>query len=195
MSNNRLEGARAGFAIARILSRKCLSRGGRDLNDLNLSQNKIQDAGLTFIVHELLQHGNELETLNLAYNEIIDLKMPYNLEMIYDKNFAVTNLNLNGNKFRIAAHKQFASLFLLAGPLTQLSMKACNLENEGLITTFEALKEQRRLKFLDFSSNSIFDRGIEGICPFIEDKHFKSHIEVIRFDKNDISDRGFKRFI
>ena len=41
LSHNRLEGARAGIAIAKILSRKCLVRGGRDLSDLNLSYNKI----------------------------------------------------------------------------------------------------------------------------------------------------------
>ena len=126
---------------------------------------------------------------------MIDLKIPYNLEMITDKNFAVTNLNLNGNKFKIGAHKQLAHLFALAGPLQVLTMRACILENEGLITTFETLKDQRRLKQIDYSNNGIFDRGIDGICPFIADKHFKSHIEVLKFNQNDITDHGFKKLI
>ena len=54
ISHNRLEGVRAGAAIARILSRKCLVRGGRDISDLNLSYNKIQETGFACIVHELL---------------------------------------------------------------------------------------------------------------------------------------------
>lgn len=48
---------------------------------------------------------------------------------------------------------------------------------------------------IDYSNNGIFDKGLEGICPFISNKHFKSHLETLRLNQNDITDRGFKKLI
>ena len=104
------------------------------------------------------------------------------MELMFDKVFTVTNLTLNGNMFKIAAHKQLASLFAKAAPLEELNMRACGLENEGLVTTFEVLVELKRLKKIDYSNNGIFDKGIQSICPYIDDKHYKSHITALIFN-------------
>ena len=54
LSHNRLEGGRAGQAVARILSRRMVIHGGEDLKEINLFNNRLGDAGFAAINNELL---------------------------------------------------------------------------------------------------------------------------------------------
>ena len=56
------------------------------------------------------------------------------------------------------------------------------------------MQSLRRLKKIDFSDNSIFDKGIEGICPYIGANR-KSRLATLKFSNNSVTDKGLKRLL
>ena len=60
LSENRIEGARGGSAIARIIGRKIHKRGGEMLQKVNLSNNKLGNFGFAEVMQELLEPDSYL---------------------------------------------------------------------------------------------------------------------------------------
>ena len=52
----------------------------------------------------------------------------------------------------------------------------------------------RRLQKMDFSANSIFDKGLEGICQHIGANR-KSQLTTLKFSDNEVTDKGLKRLL
>jgi Ran GTPase-activating protein (RanGAP) involved in mRNA processing and transport len=84
LSYNRIEGARGGTAIARIIMRRVVSRGGMQLQNLNLAHNKLGNSGFAAIVHVLLHPQSFLGRLNVSYNEISDVKLLSHADSLYE---------------------------------------------------------------------------------------------------------------
>mmetsp|Transcript_8870 Transcript_8870/g.12142 ORF Transcript_8870/g.12142 Transcript_8870/m.12142 type:complete len:144 (+) Transcript_8870:636-1067(+) len=68
LSENRLEGSRAGHAIARIIQRQNEQKGGENIEDLILSHNKLGVNGFHPINAVLLAHNISVVKLDLGYN-------------------------------------------------------------------------------------------------------------------------------
>lgn len=167
LSHNRLEGARAGHAIAKILSRRMIVHGGEDLREINLFNNRLGDSGFSAINNELLHPESFIETLNIGQNHIEEIRINLPLDFSSNRIYSVTNLVLDGNEFKAWHIRRLAILLAHATPLSNLSMKNCKLQDHGLVTTFEELEGLRRLKTIDYSGNNIFNSGLIGIAPFI----------------------------
>jgi len=82
-----------------------------------------------------------------------------------------------------------------ARKLKKISLRKCELENEGLLTTFEVLSSLRDVTTIDYSHNGIFNKGIENICPFIGGCYGKSRLKSLYFDNNEIGDVGLKKLL
>ena len=70
LSGNNISGEQGGKAVASLLMRKIKSRGGRELEVLNLANNKLGDKGFAALIHELLLPDNSVKTLNVARNGV-----------------------------------------------------------------------------------------------------------------------------
>jgi len=188
LSQNRIEGTRGGQAIAKIIGRHISKKGGVDIESINLSHNKLGDGGFCAINLELLTPDSDLESLNVAYNSITNIKLGIVLEAVSEKTYAVKSLRLDGNTFKNTTHHRLANLLNNARKLSKISMAGCQLEDEGLVITFEALSSLREVRKIDYSNNGIFTKGIEGICQYIGGVYRKSDLESIKFNNNDITD-------
>lgn len=89
--------------MARIIMCKAVSRGGVQLQNLNLARNKLGSSGFAAIVHVLLHPKSFLDRLNVSFNEISDVRLLLNSEALYDCIFQVQHLELDGNVFKIWA--------------------------------------------------------------------------------------------
>ena len=189
LSQNRLEGARGGTVITRLLSRHCASRGGFDIQHINLANNKLGSGGFSTITTHLIFNSYDSLTLNMAQNGIEEIHLQVSFNANIDLLFSVTNLILDGNPIKPRQFQRLAVLLAHASSLTQISFKQCKLGDDGLQATFIALVGLRKLTKVDYSSNNIFDEGIYKICPYIG-KNIKSVLRTIKFNQNEISDKG-----
>ena len=165
-------------------------RGGEDIRVLNLYRNSLGDAGFGAINQELLQPESSLQTLNVGYNNIEEIRLHTALDTgALDKVYSVINLILEGNQFKTTQLLKLSTLLSIANTLTYVSLKNCQLGNDGLIYTFEQLENLKRVQTIDYSSNNIFNEGLLGIVPFIGN-HRKSIISKLKFNNNKISDKG-----
>lgn len=167
LSSNRIEGSRGGEIIASILARRCTKARGSDLEFLNLANNRLQSGGFSEITHQLTicEYGDL--NLNVANNEIDEILLLVAFNPNADRVFRVSNLTLDGNEFVSRTYHKLAALLYHAINLTKISFVRCELGDDGLQITFEALASLRKLTKVDYSSNKIFDKGVSGICPLI----------------------------
>ena len=77
-----------------------------------------------------------------------------------------------------------------ARKLKELSMKNCQLEDEGLMVTFDAISTLREIKKVDFSTNRITNRGLEAISEKLGGYYGKSALKSMTFNNNSISTPG-----
>jgi len=131
----------------------------------------------------------------VAYNSITNIKLGIVLEAVSEKTYAVRNLRLDGNTFKNTTHHRLASLLNNARKLSKISLTGCQLEDEGLVITFEALSSLREVRKINYSNNGIFSKGIEGICQYIGGVYRKSDLESIKFNSNDITDLGLTKLL
>ena len=110
LSKNRLEGAKGGAAIARIIMRKIVPRGGVQILNLNVAYNKLGNLGFGAIVHVLLHPEGFLERLNVGYNGIDDVRLLMSIETLYDRIFLVQYLILDGNPFKTWSYNKLSTL-------------------------------------------------------------------------------------
>ena len=121
-----------------MIARRMCQRGGEDIRVLNLYRNSLGDAGFGAINQELLQPESSLKTLNVGYNNIEEIRLYTALETgSLDKVYSVINLVLEGNQFKTTQLLKLSTLLSVANTLTYVSLKNCQLGNEGLIYTFE----------------------------------------------------------
>ena len=66
LSQNRLEGVRGGTVITHLLSRNCASRGGSDIQHINLANNKLGSGGFSTITTHLIINSHDVLALNMA---------------------------------------------------------------------------------------------------------------------------------
>ena len=126
--------------INKILGRQSSQLGGWDLEHLNLSLNRLGCGGFAAITHQLLTNLDfDNLTLNVSYNEIEEVRLLLVLDASTDRIFNVTNLVLDGNIFQQKSYIKISNLLSRAHMLTELSLVKCQLGNEGLTQTFDAI--------------------------------------------------------
>mmetsp|Transcript_8870 Transcript_8870/g.12141 ORF Transcript_8870/g.12141 Transcript_8870/m.12141 type:complete len:207 (+) Transcript_8870:1095-1715(+) len=107
-----------------------------------------------------------------------------------DLNYGVTNFIFDGNELKPYMPYRLSTILGTARKMKQLSMRSCQLEDDGLITLFEALSYLRELKKVDFSSNRIHDKGLEGLTPFIGGYYGKTALKSMSFNNNCVTTRS-----
>ena len=107
LAENRLEGTRAGNAIARILKRKNEKRGGDDLQILILAHNKLGPSGFLAITYALALPSVGVQKLDISYNDIRTLKQMRGVnENSPDFNFGVVSFIFDGNQLQHRTAKE-----------------------------------------------------------------------------------------
>ena len=107
--------------------------------------------------------------------------------------YGVVEFIFDGNELKPFMPYRLSLILATARKLKCLSMKSCQLEDEGLFVTFEALSTLREIKKVDFSANRISNRGLEGICDKLSGYYGKSALKSMTFNNNAISTSGIMK--
>jgi hypothetical protein len=131
------------------------------LKTLNLSKNKIGDAGAEELSKGIAQNSS-LSELNLEDNQIGDHGVNTLAANIAAKP-TLTSVNLNGNKIGASGAKAIAE-HLGNSPLPHLNLNKNNLGDEGAQAIAQFLKTNKTVSHVNLSGNGIGDRGAAALC-------------------------------
>ena len=103
--------------------------------------------------------------------------------------FGLTHFIFDGNELKPSMPNRLAGVLKGARKLKELSLRKCQLEDNGLKVTFEKLSPLMYIKRMDFSENAITDYGIESVSHCIG-LNKKSSLKSICFSHNAITTVG-----
>lgn len=177
------EGLKHNSVIAKLLLRRVSSRPHVYVPDKTI-----------FILHEMLLENNTIEELDFSENPISSTGLVYiatgmttnsavrtlslqscslsftedngpSLEMMLRNNWALKQLNLEGNSIGACGLGYIAAGLRCNTGLQKLSLRNCGLEDtdNNRHSLLEMFQDNRHLEAIDFSHNELADEGIKAI--------------------------------
>ncbi|XP_066024113.1 NLR family CARD domain-containing protein 3-like isoform X4 [Pocillopora verrucosa] len=158
---------------------------GLNLTNLDLSRNRISDAGATCIA-EAIKVNKTLTNLYLHNNGISAAGATCIAEAI-KVNKTLTNLDLSGNDISAAGATCIAEAIKVNKTLTNLDLDNNGISDAGATCIAEAIKVNKTLTNLDLSWNGISDAGATCIAEAIKVNKTLTNLDL---RGNGISDAG-----
>jgi Ran GTPase-activating protein (RanGAP) involved in mRNA processing and transport len=157
----------------------CAVIGDTCLEDLNLSSNKLADAGCRPLADLLVYNDFScaLKRLDISRNDVTYKGINgVFLAIRYNPNLAV--LNCESNPLGHQAGQSLHFSLLNNYSLTHLNLNSCMLKNEGISHLSPGLISNKSLKVLNLSNNEIKDLGIKDFCEAIAQNEILSSIDL-----------------
>ncbi|XP_066024648.1 NLR family CARD domain-containing protein 3-like isoform X2 [Pocillopora verrucosa] len=158
---------------------------GLNLTNLNLSYNRISDAGAACIA-EAIKVNKTLTNLDLSWNDISAAGATCIAEAI-KVNKTLTNLNLSKNDFSDAGATCIAEAIKVNKTLTNLNLCYNDISAAGATCIAEAIKVNKTLTNLNLSYNRISAAGATCIAEAIKVNKTLTNLDL---SWNDISAAG-----
>ncbi|XP_077101927.1 NACHT, LRR and PYD domains-containing protein 12-like isoform X3 [Siphateles boraxobius] len=163
-------------------------RSNSHLRELDLSWNKIENGGLRLLSDGLKDPLCKLEKLTLINCEI-KTEGCAALTSALRSNSHLRELDLSENKIGAKGLKLLSDG--LKDPhckLEKLTLRYCEITDEGCAALASALRSNSHLRELDLSWNKIGDGGLTLLSVGLKDPHCK--LEKLRLDNCNITDEG-----
>lgn len=170
VSNNRLSGEQTGQAIAKLLlNQNVFNEEGLPLSSLNISQNRLLNAGVEPIFEALLDTRCDLRTLNMTKVEITFLAgIQTNLSENNSLRTALETLILDDNQLRLKSCGRLATLLAISRNIRHIQLRNCSIEDQCITLLCEQMLNHQRIRVLKLEQNRITDLGLsKGIAMMI----------------------------
>ena len=150
---------------------------------LELQQCKIGDTGMSVLQQFISDTTSTLEHVDLSGNH----SSPWGVYCAIIKHCSVNSLTLCGDD-GIGQYVNELKVVLQMNT-TLISLKLCNINNNGAINIVKAIQMNTTLQTLDMSSNKISDDGVIAISDYLKRN---SSLEKLNLSKNEITNEGAK---
>ena len=160
-----------------------------NIENLNLSNNKIDDLSCKYLFNSLLNCPN-LKTLNLSFNQISKNGLNY-AEKYLLTYINLINLNLSNNLLGIQGIAFLIQCLInnKNSKLKILDISFNGMEKKGILPLCNYFKSNNNLTSLFIGGNYICNEGLKSLIDFLIKKS-KSKIEILSFENNNISKEG-----
>ncbi|KAG9391493.1 Leucine Rich repeat [Carpediemonas membranifera] len=163
-------------------------RVNRSVTTLMLSDNCIEPSGLVPIA-EGLRTNTSIQTLHLSGNGLNSLCLANNLGPAV-QNSVLTTLNLSRNDLGGGHFPLFVSYLKDHETIQNLSLRSCELHDEGVVPLCEALATCRKIRAVDLSNNGITPASTSALC---EDLLLSPSLVELKLNKNPLTSSVIER--
>ena len=148
---------------------------------LELQQCKIGDTGMSVLQQFISDTTSTLEHVDLIDNH----SSPWGVYCAIIRHCSVNSLTLCGDD----GIGQYVNELkeVLQMNTTLISLKLCNINNNGAVNIAKAIQMNTTLQTLDMSNNKISDDGVIAISDYLKRN---SLLEKLNLSKNKITDKG-----
>ena len=155
------------------------------LNKLNVSKNRIDDAGIATLV-DALESNTLLSHLNLGENEISSIGIGV-LAKAIENNTVLSYLNLYSTRMDCANVSILSKALKNNKTLTELNLSFNKLEYSSILELSKNLKDNVKLTNLNLQSNKIDNSSVDALGVLLKSN---MTINTLNLSFNNISDSG-----
>lgn len=158
------------------------------LLELNLSNNKLTDAGIDKLaaMFRISTKNTILEKIDLSNNQITSLGVAKLFDAL-QKNPYLKRLVLSNNRFSGRGFNNITYLLWENATLTHLELRNCDIESEGGEALANGLSKNEGLQYLMLSNNNLKDDGCKSIAGALVDN---KKIKCLDLSKCRLRDGG-----
>lgn len=163
------------------------------LKEINLSKNRITDAGCLTIAQSLQETGkrSSLRRLNLEGNHIGDAGIQALCSALPGTN--ITSIKLGKNTFGVKAIKSIATLIKQnKSSLTSLDLRNIGIKSSSMGLIADALHFNTTLQYLCLNRNGICNTGAERLAEALRSNNYLKTLDIAH---NPINDAGLAAFV
>nr|AAP92143.1 leucine-rich repeat protein N4C [synthetic construct] len=165
-------------------------RSNPSLRELDLSNNKLGDAGVRLLLQGLLDPGTRLENLDLNESDLTEAGLK-DLASVLRSNPSLRELTLSNNKLGDAGVRLLLQGLLDPGTrLEKLDLDQTDLTEAGMKDLASVLRSNPSLRELSLSSNKLGDAGVRLLLQGLLDPG--TRLEKLDLNQNDLTEADLK---
>ncbi|CAM4659040.1 unnamed protein product [Leuciscus chuanchicus] len=160
-----------------------------NLEELNMSNNNLQDSGLIHLCSGLKSVKCKLEILRLSQCAVTEESCSALASVLSSDSSSLKYLDLSNNNLKDSGVKLFSDGLKENCKLEKLRLSDCSISEEGYKALASALRSNpSHLIELDLTGNDPGQSGVKELSDLLQDPN--CHLKTLRLNNNSITEEG-----